>query len=194
MPVFGAFRVYPPDFSPPANECPDGCILTDEQRRTELWGSGWNRYYALKIEYFMSSLGASAISLLAEKVLWMRTLGSTPMIESDSRDRVAERIANVADSIRVADVQFGTGSVSRVGMGHHVADRPRGGAGAGAGGRGGAGGDSKDDSALAKAVRESAALAAEHGVGQTTQVVKGLLFTAGVSHSGAAGDNAMSDE
>ena len=86
------------------------------------------------------------------------------MIESESRDRVAERIANVADSIRVADVQFGTtGSVSRVGMGHHVAgDRSRGGGGAGGrGGGGGGGGDAKDDSALAKAVRESAALAAQ---------------------------------
>lgn len=84
-PVLGAFRVYPPDYSPPPNECPDGKIITDEHTRTELWGSGWNRYHTLDVQYFMSSAGASVITMLSEKVLWMRTLGSTPMLEAENR-------------------------------------------------------------------------------------------------------------
>jgi len=42
-PEFGAFRVYPPEFSAPQNECPDGKIVTDDSARVERWGSCWNR-------------------------------------------------------------------------------------------------------------------------------------------------------
>lgn len=42
-PEFGAFRVYPPEFSAPLNETPDGKIVTDDTHRVELWGSCWNR-------------------------------------------------------------------------------------------------------------------------------------------------------
>jgi len=54
-PEFGAFRVYPPEFTAPVNETPDGKIVEDDTKRVEHWGACWNRYYQLKVEYFMSS-------------------------------------------------------------------------------------------------------------------------------------------
>ena len=42
-PELGAFRAYPPDYSAPANQTPDGRIVTDETARLERWGSCWNR-------------------------------------------------------------------------------------------------------------------------------------------------------
>jgi COP9 signalosome complex subunit 5 len=51
-PDFGAFRVYPPEYTAPANETPDGKIVTDDLRRVERWGSCWNRYYTLEVGNF----------------------------------------------------------------------------------------------------------------------------------------------
>ena len=48
-PEFGAFRAYPPEFSPPANECPDGKLVEDDTTRVEHWGACWNRYYKLQV-------------------------------------------------------------------------------------------------------------------------------------------------
>jgi len=42
-PEFGAFRVYPPEYNAPANECPDGKIVTSDAVRVEHWGAAWNR-------------------------------------------------------------------------------------------------------------------------------------------------------
>ena len=46
-PELGAFRIYPPKYNPPANECPDGTIDTDVNARTVRWGLTANRYYSL---------------------------------------------------------------------------------------------------------------------------------------------------
>jgi COP9 signalosome complex subunit 5 len=42
-PEMGAFRVYPPEYTAPLNETPDGTIVTDDPTRIERWGSCWNR-------------------------------------------------------------------------------------------------------------------------------------------------------
>lgn len=41
------------------------------------------RYYAMEIEYFMSSLASDVMGILTENFLWMRTLGSTPILENE---------------------------------------------------------------------------------------------------------------
>ena len=50
--ALAAFRAYPPAYTPPANQCPDGEICADDARRVEVWGSCWHRYYQLDLEYF----------------------------------------------------------------------------------------------------------------------------------------------
>lgn len=86
-PELGAFRAYPPEFTAPPNECPDGKVVTDDTTRVEHWGACWNRYYQLEVEYFMSSQAKAVIGILSKNYLWMRTLGSTPGNERENRER-----------------------------------------------------------------------------------------------------------
>lgn len=41
----------------------------------------------MEIEYFMSSLASDVMGILSENFLWMRTLGSTPILESEVPSR-----------------------------------------------------------------------------------------------------------
>ena len=73
-PQLKAFRAYPPEYTPPANECPDGSKISVDQTRLELWGSCWNRYYELQVEYFMSEASRAVLESLTQNYLWIRTL------------------------------------------------------------------------------------------------------------------------
>lgn len=76
-PELAAFRVYPPDFSAPPNETPDGLVETNDKTRVERWGVAWNRYYQLETHFFLSALAQSTLSLLKNKFLWQNTLSSS---------------------------------------------------------------------------------------------------------------------
>ena len=84
-PEVGAFRVFPPEYSAPANETPDGRVVPEEALRVERWGSCWNRYYALQVSFFMSSLASDVTQILTKNFLWMQTFCSTPMLEPEVR-------------------------------------------------------------------------------------------------------------
>lgn len=60
-----------------------GTIVKDDMKRVEHWGACWHRYYKLDIEYFMSAQAKAVIAILSKNFLWMRTLGSTPMLSSE---------------------------------------------------------------------------------------------------------------
>lgn len=78
-PELKAFRAYPPEYtSPVANECPDGTVEPSEQVRLEHWGSCWNRYYELSIEYYMSQTSRKVMEQLTQSYLWIRKLMSPP--------------------------------------------------------------------------------------------------------------------
>lgn len=82
-PEFGAFRAYPPEYTAPLNETPDGKVVTDDTQRVERWGTCWDRYCSLEVEYFMSSLASTVMGKLTENFLWMRALSSTPLLERE---------------------------------------------------------------------------------------------------------------
>jgi|MDSY01.1.fsa_nt_gb COP9 signalosome complex subunit 5 len=67
-PEFAAFRAYPPEYAPPANETPDGKLVDEESKRVEQWGACWNRYYKLDVEYFMSTQAKAVIGILSKQV------------------------------------------------------------------------------------------------------------------------------
>ena len=67
-PELCAFRAYPPEYSPPENETPDGKIVKEDSKRVEQWGACWNRYYKLDIDYFMSSQAKTVINILSKQV------------------------------------------------------------------------------------------------------------------------------
>eukprot|EP00590_Aulacoseira_subarctica_P008949 CAMPEP_0172435138 /NCGR_PEP_ID=MMETSP1064-20121228/71012_1 /TAXON_ID=202472 /ORGANISM="Aulacoseira subarctica , Strain CCAP 1002/5" /LENGTH=309 /DNA_ID=CAMNT_0013183419 /DNA_START=164 /DNA_END=1090 /DNA_ORIENTATION=+ len=102
-PVLEAFRAYPPEYnSPIANECPDGTIALDESARLERWGSCWQRYYTLSVEYFMSQQSRRIMESLTKNFLWIRTLGSTPvLLEGEYVEQYPERVNALAEKIRV---------------------------------------------------------------------------------------------
>jgi len=83
-PEMMAFRVYPPDHNGAPNEVPDGATVLDDRRRLELWGSCWNRYYKLDIEYFMSDLTQKTLSIVRNKFLWHAPLVETISLEEGS--------------------------------------------------------------------------------------------------------------
>ena len=73
-PQLKAFRAYPPEYqSKIANECPDGSIITSERVRLERWGSCWNRYYEMNVEYYMSDASRSILGDLTQNYLWMKS-------------------------------------------------------------------------------------------------------------------------
>nr|CCA18128.1 COP9 signalosome complex subunit 5 putative [Albugo laibachii Nc14] len=107
-PEMGAFRVYPPEYLAPVDETPDGRIVSDDASRIERWGSCWNRYYELQVDHFISSLGSQIVQVLTEEVLWMRTLSTNKMQETENRDRFSERIQMLANKLDGCLVQLNT--------------------------------------------------------------------------------------
>ena len=72
IPQVKAFRAFPPDYqSPIPMECPDGSIQPSEKLRLEHWGSCWNRYYQLQVEYYMSSTSRKVLQALTQNYLWI---------------------------------------------------------------------------------------------------------------------------
>ena len=69
-PEMKAFRVYPPEYTPPLNEMPDGKIESVDRIRVEKWGNCWNRYYELSISYYMSTLAQNILGILKHQFLW----------------------------------------------------------------------------------------------------------------------------
>ena len=66
-PNLKAFRAYPANYKKTvANQCPDGSIITEEKLRLEKWGSCWDSYYELDIEYFMSNSARSVMDILTK--------------------------------------------------------------------------------------------------------------------------------
>ena len=96
QPELKAFRAYPPTFnSSTPHECPDGKVQASEQLRLEQWGSCWNRYYELGVEYYMSSTSRHVIVQgLTQDSLWMRTLVRAPP------DQLTQQLTAVAKEMK----------------------------------------------------------------------------------------------
>ncbi|DBA02884.1 TPA: hypothetical protein N0F65_005911 [Lagenidium giganteum] len=160
-PEMGAFRVYPPDFAAPVNETPDGTIVTDDPTRIERWGSCWNRYYTLDVDYFTSTLGSQVVSVLSEEFLWMRTLSSNAMQERENRDRFSERIQSLANKLSGCEAHLVPRSRSaRIGE-YYVPEKQS---------------KETDESALVKIAQAANELSIEQCHGQALQLTKKSLF------------------
>jgi len=118
-PEIKAFRAYPPEYnSPVPNECPDGSIQPVEQLRLEQWGSCWNRYYELEVEYYMSSTSRSILEQLTQDYLWMRTLCSQKAQGESADKQTAYRLESIQKSLtNAAVVATNSSSVGSGGVG-----------------------------------------------------------------------------
>jgi len=167
VPELKAFRVYPPGYkSPILNECPDGTVLKEEQLRLEKWGICWNRYYELEVEYFMSASARNVMAILSQKFSWIRTLGTTTMLDEETKERYPERLTTIAQKIEAIDVNLKSSSGAFPGAQHspHAA------------GAGQLECDKKDEGDLEKATSALAGLAMEKLHGNAIQLAKKDLF------------------
>ena len=85
VPEMMAFRVYPPEYSAPANETPEGATYHADKTKVELWGACWNRYYKLEIEYFMSPLSQNTLEVLKNKFLWQNAFTSRSALRTGAQ-------------------------------------------------------------------------------------------------------------
>lgn len=98
-PEMAAFRAYPPGYQPPLNETPDGTFCADKRTNEEKWGASWSSYYKLEMDFFMSPLANNVLSTLANNFLWQNTFTSSPSLEPEHQQRLAERIGAVAKQL-----------------------------------------------------------------------------------------------
>ncbi|GLD94925.1 hypothetical protein PINS_up003550 [Pythium insidiosum] len=160
-PEMGAFRVYPPEYTAPVNETPDGTIVTDDSARIERWGSCWNRYYTLEVDYFMSSVGSDIVNILSEEFLWMRTLSSNSMQERENRDRFSERIQLLSSKLDGCESLLAPRTRNtRIGD-YYVPEKQT---------------KDSEDSVLDKIAQAANELSIEHSHGQELQLAKKALF------------------
>jgi COP9 signalosome complex subunit 5 len=93
-PQLKAFRAFPPEYqSAIENQCPDGSVEHSEQARLQRWGSCWNRYYELNIDYYMSSTSRTILEDLTQSYLWMAGFKRTNEIQK------ANHWQDVADTL-----------------------------------------------------------------------------------------------
>jgi COP9 signalosome complex subunit 5 len=113
VPQLKAFRAYPPEYqSPVANQCPDGSVVHDESKRLEQWGSCWNRYYELKIEYFMSQHARHVMNLLTKNFLWMKDLSSSDHLMMEEKVKTVERMESMVDQMKSGNGMLETAVIS----------------------------------------------------------------------------------
>jgi COP9 signalosome complex subunit 5 len=111
-PEMMAFRVYPPEFSAPKDETPDGTLVREERSRVEQWGACWNRYYRLEIDYFMSSLAADTLRNLRTQLLWSKGFTTAPQPEDETK--LQNQLSTVANRLEhAAGTAVGRGTKGR---------------------------------------------------------------------------------
>lgn len=99
IPELKAFRAFPPEFtSPVTNQCPDGTIEHSEQVRLEHWGSCWNRYYELGIEYYMSTASRHVLEQLTQNYLWTTTLRQPTTMQPEQIQSLQQIATGLASS------------------------------------------------------------------------------------------------
>jgi len=162
-PEFGAFRVYPASHKlTVVDECPDSSVLQKELR-VQRWGLSNERYYSLKISFFLSSLGRNMLDLMSKNSLWVRILASSAIMEPENRQRFSERVRKVSDKLQSSTNQLiGSGGPGATRSGGYLP------------GPSGKSGKGKED--LAQGTLASAELAIEQCKGHASQITKDLLF------------------
>lgn len=102
-PEMMAFRVYPPEYTAPKDECPDGSLVREERDRVSLWGACWNRYYRLDIEYFMSTLAKDTLSIMRTQLLWPKAFTSAAISssshQSSDQSQAVRQIAQTMEGV-----------------------------------------------------------------------------------------------
>ena len=173
-PEVGAFRCYPPAYTPPRGTAPDGEVWADEKARNARWGESCVSYYQMETEFVMSAASAALMGTIARDFMWTRVLSSAATLEGENRDRVPERLRRLGDKVEAfefaASAGAGGAALSMLALG-----------GAGVGGVGGGGGGGGSGGGLLRS------MASVFGDGGGSRRTAGGSGGGGASGPGAGG-------
>lgn len=112
----GAFRTYPENYKPPAPETSSSSSTRPGQtedvplHKADDFGAHANRYYALEVEHFKSTLDSRLLDLLWNKY-WVQTLAQNPLVTN--REYATKQVLDLAGRvISVADLTTRQGRTS----------------------------------------------------------------------------------
>eukprot|EP00471_Norrisiella_sphaerica_P006044 CAMPEP_0184489720 /NCGR_PEP_ID=MMETSP0113_2-20130426/16204_1 /TAXON_ID=91329 /ORGANISM="Norrisiella sphaerica, Strain BC52" /LENGTH=342 /DNA_ID=CAMNT_0026873305 /DNA_START=4 /DNA_END=1032 /DNA_ORIENTATION=+ len=95
-----AFRAYPDDFRPPADQAPDGESISENKGKN--WGTYPEKYYQLQTNFFMSSIARSTMELFSKDSLWIRILSNSQIDDEEFAGKVVKRIGKCTNKISTA--------------------------------------------------------------------------------------------
>lgn len=107
-----SFMAYKADYSPPANECPDGSIIPDKELRQKRWGNGHSRYYMLESSFFASSLTGYSMDLMVRDHLWIRRVADCTAMEPDSLANMPQSMKSIAQKLNDSESYVKSGGTA----------------------------------------------------------------------------------
>jgi len=153
----GAFRCYPPDYTPP--DAKDSEWQYIPRDRIEEFGVHAKMFYKMDIQIFKSNLDSKLFNLLWNKY-WVKTLSSSPNLTN--RDFTTKKIEDLAGKLEKAEKDVGS---TRSPMLTGPSSKKK-----------------KEETELAKFTRDSANLCVSQLSGVLSQVIKAELFNTAHQH------------
>ena len=95
----GAFRTFPMDYTPPAEEHEDDGYQSIPLNKVEDFGAHASQYYSLEVSHFKSSLDTQLLSLLWNKY-WVVTLSQNSLFTT--RDYGSKQMIDLSQKIKRA--------------------------------------------------------------------------------------------
>lgn len=156
----GAFRTYPKDYTPPNASVSE--YQSIPLHKIEDFGVHANQYYPLDVRVFKSGLDSELLGLLWKKY-WVNTLSQSPLISN--RAYAVSQIADLHEKLKRAE---STVSNTRPTIPTLKGQEEK---------QGGKDEKKKEDSHLAKAVKDSQKIAIEAQHGLISQILKDIIFS-----------------
>ncbi|KAI0360499.1 Mov34-domain-containing protein [Trametes cingulata] len=165
----GAFRTYPEGYTPP--DAGSSEYQSIPLNKIEDFGVHANQYYPLEVQIFKSTLDAELLGLLWNKY-WVNTLSQSALISN--RAYAASQLADLHQKLTKAQTSIPSTRapqpilIDEKAVIKNKEDKR------------------KDESALAKAVKDSDKIAAEAQHGLIAQVLKDVIFSSRLSAPGSS--------
>ncbi|ORY41115.1 COP9 signalosome complex subunit 5 [Leucosporidium creatinivorum] len=169
----GAFRTYPDNYTPP-NATPSE-YQSIPSNKIEDFGVHANSYYPLEISHFKSTNDAKLLDLLWNKY-WVTTLSQSPLVSNRAymTSQIGDLVEKIGKTEQSVQHRCGIGAMAPIIAAARAAKNKS------------AGGDKKDDNevkneetALAKAVKDSTKVSVEASHGLIGALLKDSLFNGG---------------
>ncbi|KAG6331296.1 hypothetical protein ID866_7794 [Astraeus odoratus] len=157
----GAFRTYPKDYTPPSASASE--YQSIPLNKIEDFGVHANQYYPLDVEVFKSSLDNELLGLLWNKY-WVNTLSQSPLISN--RAYAVSQIVDLHQKLFKAAESSLNGTRPNLPMFKGQEERSS-----------GKDEKKKEESQLAKAVKDSQKIAVDAQHGLISQILKDIIFS-----------------